>query len=588
MRLIDAESLQLREFFGDVPEYAILSHTWDEGELSLQDWNHLDEAQKKAGYAKIKGSCHQALKDGLKYVWVDTNCIDKTSSSELSEAINSMYGWYRDSKVCYVYLSDVSVPENYDGGDCTSIPAIRDTIRRSRWFTRGWTLQELIAPTMLVFYSQEWRQLGTKKTERALISEITGIDSDYLRQPKKVQHASIARRMSWMAKRTTTRVEDIAYCMLGIFDINMALLYGEGNKAFLRLQEEIIKVSNDQTIFCWRAGPHNKGRVPDDWVSILAPHPAVFQDSAQFFPEPGTSASPIGPYAITNYGLSITVPLFYTATGVCAMLDVGIRTGRRDPLSRVMVRLQRVPGTTDGHYVRLLADLLVTAVPAKLSESRTQIFVDCRNARSRGMDGLVVTRISSPHVGLTSCDRRVLLLTFNTAVDVDMKPEAAVGVDFHCLESAVEVNHDMSTERGGILLRGRMGGSEDFLLFIGGMRDDRNEIKWHIEILAADFPDLSPWPFEGLGAFLNSLKKELFGTWCASWPLKSMASWSYSERGAIICFLELDKIEVVHSQIPSADGDRFQCLRRSNVSESPLRTFTSLSVNMEVKDAATY
>ncbi|KAK0646820.1 heterokaryon incompatibility protein-domain-containing protein, partial [Cercophora newfieldiana] len=301
MRLINCKTFLLEEVFNNIPPYAILSHTWGPGELTLQDWLSGEAARNKPGYAKIEWSCKQAQSDGIGYLWVDTCCIDKTSSSELSEAINSMFAWYRDSSVCYAFLADVGESDD-------------QAFRASRWFTRGWTLQELIAPADLVFYSKTWTPLGTKFTKRALLSSITGIDSDYLRQPKKIHHASISRRMSWMANRTTTRVEDIAYCMLGIFGINMALLYGEGARAFLRLQEEIIKVSDDQTIFCWQdtqqAQTSSTRNVLHDWASILAPFPAVFQSSSRFFPRSeggGTSAA--RPYSITNRGLQITAPL---------------------------------------------------------------------------------------------------------------------------------------------------------------------------------------------------------------------------------------------------------------------------------------
>jgi hypothetical protein len=170
-------------------------------------------------------------------------CIDKKSSAELSEAINSMYRWYQQSAVCYVFLADVSSDK----------PEIKVQFKSSRWFTRGWTLQELIAPQNVVFYSKEWRILGTKSDDEMTIflSLITRIDEEYV-NGKDINLASISKRMSWASSRRTTRTEDIAYCLLGIFDLNMPLLYGEGKRAFRRLQEEILKTQPyEHTLFAW-------------------------------------------------------------------------------------------------------------------------------------------------------------------------------------------------------------------------------------------------------------------------------------------------------------------------------------------------
>lgn len=154
-----------------------------------------------------------------------------------------MFRWYKQSAVCYAYLSDVERSANPS--------ETIDNLSRSQWFTRGWTLQELIAPENVVFYSADWEPLGTKSQLRGLISTITGIDADYL-VGKDLELASVSKRMSWAAKRSTSRVEDMAYCLLGIFNINMPLIYGEGNKAFLRLQKKILKAKPyDQTLFAW-------------------------------------------------------------------------------------------------------------------------------------------------------------------------------------------------------------------------------------------------------------------------------------------------------------------------------------------------
>jgi hypothetical protein len=300
MRLINVRTLELHEFIGaDVPPYAILSHTWGKEEVSYRDWQDLGAISSKAGFAKIQGACEQAKKDSLLWLWVDTNCIDKTSSAELTEAINSMYRWYAKSEICYAYLSDVD-----PGGPDSHMRQLE----QSRWFTRGWTLQELLAPSDVIFFDASWSRIGRPNGfNRALtfeISRITGIHHRYIAGVFEVKFASIAERMSWLSRRQTTRLEDMAYCMLGLFDINIPLLYGEGAKAFTRLQEEIIKVSNDHTIFCWSWMPS----VPMDWTSLLAPSPDTFRNASHFRAH---SSSAISTYSVTNAGLSIQLPVIH-------------------------------------------------------------------------------------------------------------------------------------------------------------------------------------------------------------------------------------------------------------------------------------
>jgi hypothetical protein len=309
MRLIEARTLALHEFYGDeIPPYAILSHTWGKGEATFRDWEDLSRAKGKAGFAKIQGACAKAVDHGIDWVWVDTNCIDKSSSAELSEAINSMFDWYARSEVCYVYLGDVSSSEAEDR-----------EIGASRWWTRGWTLQELVAPASVLFYAADWSKIGSRNASLAdLVSKNTGIDIEFLKGYTPVQRACVAQKMSWLAKRTTTRPEDMAYCMLGLFEINMPLLYGEGNRAFTRLQHEIIRTSNDHTIFCWTWTPS----VPDSWTSLLAPTPSQFDGAGVFRPVAGLSVSDeVSIYSMTNAGLSIRLPVIYASTSYFIVLQ---------------------------------------------------------------------------------------------------------------------------------------------------------------------------------------------------------------------------------------------------------------------------
>ncbi|KAH0555717.1 hypothetical protein GP486_006338 [Trichoglossum hirsutum] len=430
MRLINVLTLDIEEFFGDksIPKYAILSHTWAKEEVTFQEWTDRKKASKKSGYAKIEGLCRQASKDNIKYVWVDTNCIDKTSSAELSEAINSMFAWYRASKICYVYLADVAADDNKD---------IMVALRRSRWFTRGWTLQELLAPGNVVFYSRDWVRIGTKKELAQEISTVTGIHQRYLQRSDAIFSASIAGRMSWMGNRVTTRAEDMAYCMLGIFKINMALLYGEGANAFLRLQEEIIKISDDQTIFCW--GFVSPEVVPPTWQNILAPHPAAFRYGHGFVPRYEDDTS-IAPYTITNAGLSISLPVVYTCEGICALLDVAweeeVEVERKDDAFPAAATRVLPPATARwkargfraaihlgkvsdrGHYTRMqYPPVPIPIVPSRARNTK-RLFLRCRGIM-QDRESVAGTDATVDGV-LRLADRwgEALFLTFDYAVKV--------------------------------------------------------------------------------------------------------------------------------------------------------------------------
>ena len=247
MRLLNARTFEL-EYFPEesVPPYVILSHTWGPAseEVIYQDFENLKKAKQKPGFRKIDGCCSQARRDKFEWVWIDTCCIDKTSSVELSEAINSMFRWYKYSHICYAYLSDVvSSPAR--------VWAVKEQdFDHSRWFSRGWTLQELIAPQVLNFYNRHWEDIGTKSSFAPILKEITGIPVDILCGGSLSEYC-VAEIMSWAWNRKTTRVEDIAYSLLGVFNINLPLLYGEGNKAFVRLQEEILRTTGDYSLFAW-------------------------------------------------------------------------------------------------------------------------------------------------------------------------------------------------------------------------------------------------------------------------------------------------------------------------------------------------
>jgi hypothetical protein len=241
MRLITLREhgkLAWKEFSQDkIPPYAILSHTWGLEEVSFLDLVNGSGASK-AGYQKILFCGEQAARDGLRYFWVDTCCIDKRNNTELTKAVNSMFRWYHNAVKCYVYLHDVSIStSNVNVEKCQS--AWETEFRKSRWFTRGWTLQELLAPTSVTFYSSQHKQLGDKQFLAELIHEITGIPILAL-HGHPLATFSVTERMAWSAKRQTTEDEDGAYCLLGIFNIFIPLIYGEGkDSALKRLQREV-------------------------------------------------------------------------------------------------------------------------------------------------------------------------------------------------------------------------------------------------------------------------------------------------------------------------------------------------------------
>ncbi|KAL6246252.1 hypothetical protein RBB50_006487 [Rhinocladiella similis] len=293
MRLINVRTMQLEEFHsGQAPQYAILSHRWEVEEVTFQDMTN-PQILGKRGYGKIQSAAWLAKNKGLSYLWVDTCCIDKNSSSELTEAINSMYRWYKEAQICFAFLTDVEIHKH--------------EISTSVWFTRGWTLQELIAPRNVAFHDKNWVFLGTKEQLATYLAQATGIALDVLVGKSSPSSCSVAQRMSWAAKRKTERIEDRAYSLLGIFDVSMPMLYGEGERSFTRLQEEIIKHSDDHSIFAWDRG--HKGFF-GGYSGLLATSPSQFI-MCQNVVRSSRELVSTGGFSITNVGLSIqllTVP----------------------------------------------------------------------------------------------------------------------------------------------------------------------------------------------------------------------------------------------------------------------------------------
>ncbi|KAK4148713.1 heterokaryon incompatibility protein-domain-containing protein [Chaetomidium leptoderma] len=319
MRLINTTTLEFAEFLGTAtPPYAILSHTWEDEEVTLREM--IDPSPSvacKKGYRKIVDYCSLAARQHHTWAWIDTCCIDKTNHAELAESINSMFRWYQEAEVCHVFLADLPADAE-----------LADALPRCRWFTRGWTLQELIAPSTAQFYDQSWTMRGTKANLITQLAAVTGILGPVLDGTLPLHDVSVGVRMSWAANRETTRPEDAAYCLLGIFDVNMPMIYGEGRKAFRRLQEEIIRQSNDLTIFACNHNPsaimHNPSEMDfaDKSLGVaplLAWSPRDFEMHSTRTSrgplrtlKPGSIWSEVEPeYVMTNRGLRITASLSF-------------------------------------------------------------------------------------------------------------------------------------------------------------------------------------------------------------------------------------------------------------------------------------
>lgn len=252
IRLLNIHTLHFEEFPEyTAPAYAIASHRWRNDEAIFKDVLK-GRNRDSAGFTKIQGFCdlikswdNGPLRESINWLWIDTCCIDKKSSAELSEAINSMFEWYANAEVCVAYLFDVQKHEEwYD-------------FESSDWFKRGWTLQELIAPSVVLFTDCDWRTIGHKAGDQLdyidlpehvlgprlneKISTCTKISEKVLFDHTALEGVSYEMRLSWMNERQTTRVEDEAYCLLGIFDVHMPLIYGERLQATSRLLNEVLR-----------------------------------------------------------------------------------------------------------------------------------------------------------------------------------------------------------------------------------------------------------------------------------------------------------------------------------------------------------
>lgn len=326
MRLINTESFSLEEHNDlalPASGYANLSHRWADAheEVTFADFQSNRSLLHMSGYRKLTSFCSLVRHLGYSYAWADTCCINKHSATELGSALNLMYRWYGDSKLCIVYLEDV-----YPGGK---------SFEQSEWFTRGWTLQELIAPRNILFYDRDWHSIGARVDLLDVLGRVTGIQKAVLSHTRDPRSYSVACRMSWAAGRETTRVEDRAYSLFGLFDVNLEMTYGEREKAFLRLQERIIQNSADQSIFTWSLDTSNH---PEGYSGMFAPLPNSFAGCRDVI-----TTTEREHFTITNIGLSIellTVP--YWIEVYFAWLDCRSTKAKTD--RRLGILLARLDG----------------------------------------------------------------------------------------------------------------------------------------------------------------------------------------------------------------------------------------------------
>ncbi|KAI9693393.1 MAG: hypothetical protein M1820_009322 [Bogoriella megaspora] len=334
MRLLDVETFEIKNFDDNainenLRQCAIISHRWTDHEIDFQSFQEIFEDETKPdgpkisrerkeqflrrpqmqevqitdnainkhkkGIQKAAQACSIARENDyggpMRYVWFDTCCINKKDRQEHDHAIRSMFRWYQHSNACYAYLGDVSASDNE--------VAQSQSVRASEWFKRGWTLQELLAPREIYFFDRRWEYLGTKSSLINDISLATGIERRYLQGG--YSEACIAVKMSWMTGRKTTYKEDIAYCLIGLFDIDMNSAYGEEERAFMRLQEELVEqISTDESIFAW-----TMPNLPP--YGLLAPRPTCFSESRNIVTSSNKFRKRV-PYMVLNRGIDFRVP----------------------------------------------------------------------------------------------------------------------------------------------------------------------------------------------------------------------------------------------------------------------------------------
>jgi hypothetical protein len=411
MRLLDVDNFEVQSGYPDqdladaksqlwyessdaathTPKYAILSHRWRKGEeVKFQDFPSLPKEQLRdfppqnpislvpssnprndqhnlSSIYKIAGACKEVLESEdktMRHIWIDTVCINQGDSQELSTSINSMFRWYQNAEVCYVYMFDVS-------WDCTNLASSRTQFVKSDWFRRGWTLQELLAPKKLKFFDRDWKVIGSKDDLVTEIMSATGISAEHL--GGSFHSASLGQKMSWLAGRTTERLEDRAYCVLGIFGIYLDARYGSGEDEFMRLQEEILKgwrkdVPFDESLFAWRAEQIESS-------GIFAPAPGCFRDAGDitFIPK---LAKHRGQQMLTG-------PKF---------LSPGMEIDNAGQMTLMVPCLGFMPGAAATWILTFTSGFILTTVPAMIYQKARQHRKVQLNCWTKGEDGKLRTK----------------------------------------------------------------------------------------------------------------------------------------------------------------------------------------------------
>ena len=383
MRFLETSDMQFvhvpdSEIHHDKNQYAILSHRWgaDEDEISFEDIQLSRDISRKKGLSELKGFCKLALSEGC-YGWADTCCINKGNSSELEEAINSMYRWYVGSKICIAYLEDV--PQRQ--------------LLSSSWFDRGWTLQELIGPKKMIFCNHDWGIIGTKIELIAELSHKTKIPDSVLRHAAKPSACSVARRMSWAAERTTTRVEDRAYSLMGLFDVYMPMIYGEREMAFIRFQQHITQKSKDESIFAWCTDfPGNL----KTYSGLFAPSPSAYIHCSEIIQTRGS-----GGFSEVNGELSIPLQIApHSMETYSALLHC---THRAKPDDNVSILI--TPTSDEAIYVRVrdVGDAGHTLIPSyhqvRFAKQQIRVLVDPTEPPVNVFNGFWLRMLQPPGYG---------------------------------------------------------------------------------------------------------------------------------------------------------------------------------------------
>ncbi|KAF4838825.1 Vegetative incompatibility protein HET-E-1 [Colletotrichum tropicale] len=390
-------------------QYGILSHTWSSPHDD--EWAYYDSENQHADCGRqdiITRVCELALSHNLQYMWIDDACIDKSSSAEVSKAINSLAKYFRRATICFAFLVDLP---------CGASLPCKETWARCQFWTRAWTLQELILPSKIQFYDAHWHLRGERSSESlySIISGITGIDEDILNHQRTLQQASVARKMSWAACRKSSTPEDIAYSLLGLFDVYMPVIFGEGkDRAFRRLQEEIVKHNNDSSLFAWTSDDDKYCRglfasSPDEFL-LYAQH-----DSCHFpFDFKGF-------VTLTSKGVLVSGQ--FASVQDDLWLDLGVQAHNKAQLNRQGVLLRQGP---DGTFIRTISSD-IQSLPASEKTTAMQVMV-CEGEFDQN-DGYGDDWSSSASADVESCATSCYAPSSPSSFRILSTPERSIGTE---------------------------------------------------------------------------------------------------------------------------------------------------------------